>query len=398
MTRLLNRQKQLAEQGRLRLGMVVEARNGKTRPVASDTWIVTSHERLYVETAAQLWGGEVERWQPQGHGVEQWRVQTAAVAIDAILPTGDPLTQAYEMWSAGGCQRRCDGVTEQFSGSPCICVSQFGEEWYEQPAGQVCTTVTRLKVILPDMPGIGAWRVETGSFYAADEIAGMIEVIRATVGDHALIPIQLRVEQRTSTRRGQTRQFIVPVVELRGVTARALIANAGEGVVQAVEAAKQAAVAGGQPQKAIGGNQTAPIRTNDTPEYYLELARQARTLPELQRIWGFAARSGIPQAHGLWDQLKAIANHLDIGQGADAAARQTTSTAADAPPPQAAQPAGPTREQLWYEILRISGELELPLDQVQAEFMAINEGMHPTTADAAQMQRYLDHLNQVAAQ
>jgi hypothetical protein len=63
-TRILNRRRQLAEQGRLRLGYTAQASNGKTRPVASATWVVTSHSQEYVEAAAALWGGSVERWQP----------------------------------------------------------------------------------------------------------------------------------------------------------------------------------------------------------------------------------------------------------------------------------------------------------------------------------------------
>src|SRR4051812_41578546 len=111
MSRLINRQRQLAEQGRLRLGYTVPIpdKPGKSRPVRSETWILTSHSREHIDHAAQMWGGDVEEWQPMGNGSKQWRVITHAKAIDAILPPGDPLTQAYETWSKGGCQRRCDG-------------------------------------------------------------------------------------------------------------------------------------------------------------------------------------------------------------------------------------------------------------------------------------------------
>ena len=37
MSRILNRQRQLAEQGRLRLGLTTPASNGKSRPKASTT-------------------------------------------------------------------------------------------------------------------------------------------------------------------------------------------------------------------------------------------------------------------------------------------------------------------------------------------------------------------------
>jgi hypothetical protein len=212
-TRILTLQRQARELGRLRTGFI----DGR-RPVRSDKWIISSHSEDYVRLAASQWGGVPEPWSPQGGGAEQWRVITSVAAIDAVLPSGDPLSQANELWSGGGCTRRCDGITESLTGRPCLCLAQFGDSWHEQEKGTVCSPTSRLNVFLPDMPDVGVWRVETHSYYAAGEIAGAVDLVRAATGGDAVLPIRLRIEQRQRKAGGQTKKFPVIVVELRGVT------------------------------------------------------------------------------------------------------------------------------------------------------------------------------------
>src|SRR4051812_15443554 len=98
-SRIATLQMQARELGRLRTGVYVKPDKGKGHPTRSRTWIFTSPAEHYVEAASAEWGGAVEKWQPQGNGAQQFRVITEAVAIDAILPPGDPLSQSLELWS-----------------------------------------------------------------------------------------------------------------------------------------------------------------------------------------------------------------------------------------------------------------------------------------------------------
>ncbi|MFF2964291.1 hypothetical protein ACFVT1_36615 [Streptomyces sp. NPDC057963] len=221
-SRILTLQRQARELGRLRTGWSVpsDKPNGRPRPVKSKTWVVSSHAEHYVTAAAEAWGGTVERWQPQGAGAPQFRVITEAEQIDALLPPGDPLSQCNEMWNKGGCMRRCDGQTEQLSHQPCICMQQFGEDWHQQKKGTVCAATSRLSVVLPDMPDVGVWRAETHSFYAANEMAGTVDMVLSGTGGQGLVPVTLRIEPRTRVAGGQTKHFPVVVVEIRGITTR----------------------------------------------------------------------------------------------------------------------------------------------------------------------------------
>jgi hypothetical protein len=219
-SRLLNIQRRAAEHGRLRTGYTQG-----NRPVRSATWVVTSHSEEHVRTAAQLWGGEPEQWQPLNQTISQWRVITKASSIEALITPGDPLNQYNEMWSKGGCQRRCDGETELLSRQSCLCARQFGENWHEQKKGTVCSATSRMNVMLPDLSGMGMWRAETHSFYAAQEWGGMVDMVLAGTNGDGFVPVTLRIEPRQRVANGETKKFPVVVVELRGVTPRQALAG-----------------------------------------------------------------------------------------------------------------------------------------------------------------------------
>jgi hypothetical protein len=214
-SRLLNIQRRAAEHGRLRTGYTQG-----NQPVRSATWVVSSHSEEHVRRAAELWGGDAETWKPLNSTIEQWRVVTQAPAIEALITPGDPLNQYNELWTKGGCQRRCDGETELISRQPCICARQFGEDWHQQKKGTVCSTTSRLNVMLPDLSGMGMWRAETHSFYAASEWGGMVDMVLAGTNGQGFVPVTLRIEPRQVVRDGKTKKFPVVVVELRGVTPR----------------------------------------------------------------------------------------------------------------------------------------------------------------------------------
>ncbi|MEV4287410.1 hypothetical protein AB0K40_18040 [Nonomuraea bangladeshensis] len=327
-SRIITLQRQARELGRLRTGYSVpnDDPTKRNRAVRSQTWIISSHAEHYVEAAAGIWGGSVEKWQPQGNGAVQWRVITEAVSLDAILPPGDPLSQSYELWSAGGAQRRCDGMTESLSDSPCLCRAQWGEDFHEKaPRDRACKMTTRLNVILPEMPDIGAWRVETHSYHAANEIAAAVDVLKGSIGMDALIPVRLRIEQRTRVSQGKTKQFPVVAVELRGGTAGQVLA----GAVSA---------------PAVGSTARPAVEAARTD--YVELIRAAATRDQVVKIWEQAKKD--PHADG--KQVEAAAK-----------ARVAALQQADAPPPapapsstdegQTSAPTASDADMLWQAIV-----------------------------------------------
>lgn len=304
-SRIRTAQKQARELGRLRTGYSIPSDDPKKqpRPVKSKTWVLSSHSEHYVTAAAEALGGNVERWQPQGNGAPQFRVITEAEQLEAILPPGDPLSQANEMWNKGGCARRCDGETEQISRHPCLCLAEHGPEWHLlrqdlYTKDKVCAATSRLNVILPDMPDVGVWRVETHSWYAANELAGTVDMVLSGTGGKGLVPVTLRIEPRTRVAGGKTKQFPVVVVEIRGVTTR-----------QALTGPLPTAMA----LDPTGSRAVAAIEAPKGRDWIAE-ARGALTSDDVRDLWMEAQREGVVHPKGadpLSKQLMAIAAEKD---------------------------------------------------------------------------------------
>lgn len=233
---IIGLQQQQTEVGRIRLGVKVKS-GGRERPAKLDRLRFTSPRKELVDKIAELYGGQVEPWQPP-RGNQQWQVITSVTEVPVLIPPQDPSdSQWYEMWSAGGCQRRCDGQQEKISKQACLC----------DPDARDCKMHTRLRVMLEDVPGLGCWRVDTGSYYAAVELPGVAALLAMAQG---AIPGRLVLGQRTVTRNGKTMNFVVPEIHADEITPGQL----ASGRVQELIAARRAVAIDGQVRAAIAAN------------------------------------------------------------------------------------------------------------------------------------------------
>lgn len=314
-SRILTMKRQAAELGRIRTGYSRPSSKpgGRPVPVRSETFLLSSHSRQYIEQAAELYGGTAEEWTPQGSKIAQYRVITNAREMRAILPVGDPLSQANELWSGGGCARRCDGITEQLTRRPCLCLAEHGEDWHEQPAGTVCKPTSRINVMLADMPDLGVWRLETHSYYAADAMAGGIDTVLAATDGKSPMPLRMWIEQRTALRRGKAKNFAVIMV----VPSIPKLRHALSGPLSMAAALDPGTLV------------DRPAIEAPRPDYLAE-ARQCRTPDDVIAVWRRAdgAGHGSPQ---LLTDLKQIA--ADIENGVDTATGETGDQDDGAPGP-----------------------------------------------------------------
>ena len=196
MSPIIELQRRMVEAGRIRAG----EKGAKGEPRKLDKWRLTSKDEVRLHAAAKLWGGESRPW--EGHAGE-FELYTDTASLPIMLLPGQVPTTWYELWSKGGCQRRCDGVHEVISDSVCLC----GEE-------RECKPYTRLSVLLPDLPGIGSWLLSSTGWNAAAELAGAADLLQRATAQGVLIPARLRLEQRTQVTGGQTRRFAVPVIDI----------------------------------------------------------------------------------------------------------------------------------------------------------------------------------------
>lgn len=190
----------LRELGRLRMGI-----DTGDRPEALEVWRLTSpHEDLLV-AAAELYGpAELKPWQ------DGYELITSVSELPVLVPAQDLTAgQWFELWQGSTISRRCDGVnlveldsnghpiTAPAAG-PCLC----------DPDARDCKATTVLRVVLPELPDLGVWRLVTRSIYAALELPGAVNLLVQAHGGE-LGPGTLSIEAR---RGAQRRPFMVPVL------------------------------------------------------------------------------------------------------------------------------------------------------------------------------------------
>lgn len=221
----------LRELGRIRLGHRIPDANGNLRPKALDRFRLTSRSEKLIAAAADLYGGTVEPWQPPMDGAPQWQVIVDVDELDVLIPPTHALSQCFELWTSGGCQRRCDGIHEQLGDRPCICPDDHDDRNDLAKDGKACTPTTRLSVMVPTLPDLGVWRVEAHGFYAAVELAGAGAVLDLAAATNRLLPARLRIDRRQIKRPNEPRKdFVVPVLELLQPLA-AVLEQAGAGAL-----------------------------------------------------------------------------------------------------------------------------------------------------------------------
>jgi hypothetical protein len=209
---LLGLQRRNAPLGEIRIGTSVEAtdRNGKAyrKPVRLETFRFTTSE-ANAHAVAAVYGGKVAPWS-QRKG--KWEVITDRKALNVwVPPRGLAVDANMELWDGPKRLRRCDGITEELSGKPCMCpraaspddaagIRRAYDERKRLAAlrpPQACKTLTHINVTIPELPGLtGVWRLNTGSENAALETSDAGDVMTIARGDGAYLPAVLLIQWR----------------------------------------------------------------------------------------------------------------------------------------------------------------------------------------------------------
>ena len=206
---IIGLQRRFREVGRIRMGVQVPTRSGKRAPRKLDNFRLTSGDRAVIEAVAAIYGGTVKEW--DNDGSPEWEVTVTATELRIALPPSAAdlsFSQFYESWAKGYCTRRCDGERDAVRDVPCDC----------DPDDRTCKATTRLTVLLPDIAGLGTWRLESHGYYAAVELSGAVELIEQLAGVRSIVPARLRLEQREKRRlidgEAKVFKFAVPVIDL----------------------------------------------------------------------------------------------------------------------------------------------------------------------------------------
>lgn len=377
------------ELGRIRMGAQVTgtSKAGKefTRPAKLEKFRLTAHSRPLLEKAADLYGGEVKPWTPKG-GNPQYEVYTDATRIPIwVPPSENAITQWYETWSGGGCTHRCSGVGEEelITGKPCD----------GGPLHQQSKPTTRVSIILPEVEGLGVWRLESHGWNAAMELPEAAKVLQVTNGYvQAHLALEHRTQKTLVDGKPETRKFLVPVIEI-AVTPAALMA--GEGII------RPPAIEGPVPRALVSPVDALPAGApSDEEDQYVDMFADATTPDEVNAIWEQAHEAG-----HLTETVKAsgraaaerIKNAGPPTQQAESLEVPTDGTTPVGPDDEGVWPAEVVPDDgdvddLYNQAVALAGELGWNLWKLEEEYKAGMSGQLLSDANAEQLTNYINHL------
>lgn len=313
---ILDIQRRGQQIGRLRLGQKVATgkrdKNGNEimRPARLDTWRITTGSRYQADAISARFGGEVRSWE------REFEVITDTNRLPVTVPPRDEVvSQWYEMWNKGGAIRRCNSQREQIGGGPCLCPHAEDPGNADECAvaalersrlatmnpPQACKLITRVNVMIPDLPGLGVFRLDTNSYYAAVEIGDTARLMQVARDRGVFLPAEFRIEQRQRVAGGQTKKFPVPVLEVL-TTFRDL----ATGAIESAGIMAQLPPAPGEQPRAITSGPAVPPPHEDhlaaaagqkppTAQQLADAAANATSPRQVNQI------AGVAKEHGLTD-------------------------------------------------------------------------------------------------
>jgi hypothetical protein len=360
---ILDLQQRNRELGRIRIGK--KSGGDKGHPQKLEKFRFTSPSAELITAIALLYGGECKPW--NNDGLSQFEVFTTTDEVPILLPP-EPVSQWYEMWSGGGCQRRCDGRTNVLNDSPCACPADHMDRALAAAKGRACKATTRLNVVLRDVPGIGVWRLESHGHHSALEIPMVAQFLAQAAEVGTYLPAVLGLSKRSSKRPGEgKKEWITPIIDVKE-TPRALMAGG------------TASVAIAEP------NRMAALTASPERPDYLGLAADAVDLEAWREVWNLARTNG----------------HLDPQLTAKLTARgETLRNGASSTPPGSSVELVDAEivdedeaDRLWAAIVE-----NAPWDskQLEHEFASYFGGELPASASLAMLAEFLEYAKKQAA-
>lgn len=293
---LLDRQRRGVVLGQIRIGIKVTATNraGKTyeRPEKLSTFRLTAPERGRIDAAAELYGGTVTAWE------DQWQVVTETSVLPVRVPPGSPVEQNYELWAGRPVvrQRLCDGFTERMRGGTCKCPADLLERKRLAAEGGACKPITKLTLVLADLPGLGVWTLASGGDSAADELAATAELLRNSAAAGIMLPAALRLEQRESRGSGELHKYAVPVLDV----ATSLIQLENGELPAAIAAPTRRALTSGPANDTPDVVDAEVVEESPgprTPQDIADAAQRVHTPDEVKHLGGIAKERGWLNEH-----------------------------------------------------------------------------------------------------
>lgn len=266
--------------GKLKMGEKTEKAMRKL-----ETWRLLSPFKDCVDAFAAQYGGTVKPYHDDAaNPKDQFEVVTTSASIEVYL-IPDGIDASYEMWGGGMRQRDCDGRVCKIEEPEqddyvivehgCLCRAEGVRR---------CNPKLRIIVLLPNVPMRGAFLLETGSWFAQNEMPGMFDLI-TTLSRDGMKRATLTIDKRTDVRFGKggkpiRRNFVVPVLSMVDTPMEIMGGMADVRAISAGAAANLASQGVATPQIGPG----TPVAVRATPQTDDDIADAELVDPEWDEI------------------------------------------------------------------------------------------------------------------
>lgn len=211
----------------------------------TDAIRITSANPSVVDAFIDVYGGSRVEWEGQ------WEAKLPTTSLNILVLPGQSISQWWEKYRGSVCDRRCDGKLETKSGKPCMCDPDVETRTANR---NDCSPTTRVSVICPDVAVVGSGMFVCHGLVGAETLPQSIAVAEAALSRGLMVPAVLRVVEF----RGRN-HFIVPQIEVVGMSFNALAAAAENGQLQHATRPELDAPANGN-GNGSGGPRFTPIQ------------------------------------------------------------------------------------------------------------------------------------------
>lgn len=186
--------------GKLRLGIKVEPEGKNPYPRATDYFVVPDEIKQYVGDRPKKLN-IVFPSEDKDKFAQQWLRCYSFTQGLVCKGTGIKATRKIDV-ETGDIAR---SITQEWV---------FKDDWgcnpdtCEQYLEKQCRRVMNLLFMMPDVPGLGCWQLDTTSFYSIVNINSCIDLIRTICGRISFIPLNLSLEPLEVTPPGITKKTV----------------------------------------------------------------------------------------------------------------------------------------------------------------------------------------------
>jgi len=199
--------------GRFRSGQQVQG-----LPQSLSEWRVTSDDKAVLEDVAALLGGTPAKWETTSDQV--WELLTDATSLNVDIFSVDGKFTYFNNKQKRPI-RVCNGVTQE-DGKPCQCPGTIPERKLKAKESDGCDPEVRTVFKLADLPDLGKFWFQSGSWGLAAAASGLEEELAELGGGEmgGSAPGTLTLKKiEYETKAGRSVAYTLPVIKLNALVA-----------------------------------------------------------------------------------------------------------------------------------------------------------------------------------